>query len=176
MCGLASVGLTGLRFCQWARRNLSVSRECFRWSLPTLKNLILCGSWVLGQKQHIGRTLSFAMLPYTYKKAGETCCMFCASCSLPCSREEAIELLLKMLCVLGCLEPARPTFSQLLKVELTGRLNGCCSWWSELGVPVGLVVPRDAHSCVRRGRFLAGGVCLSPVTIPVPPALSGGLD
>lgn len=136
MCGLGSVVLAGLRFCQWARRSLLVARECFRWSLPTLKNLILHRSWVLGQKQHIGRTLSFATLPYTYKKAVETCCMFCASCSLPHGREEAIELLLKILCVLSCLEPAHPTFSQLPKVELTSHRSGCCSWWREMGVPV----------------------------------------
>lgn len=122
MHGLGEIGsvvLTGLRFCQRARRSLSVSREYFSWSLLTLKNLILW-SVVLGQKQHIDRTFSFAMLPYTYMKAGETCYMFCAPRSLPRYREEAIKLLAKDAV---CSQSPRTGSSHLLSV-LKDPANG----------------------------------------------------
>lgn len=77
--------------------------------------------------------------------------------------------LLKMLCILSHLEPARPTFSQLLKIQLMRCLDFCCSQWREMGVPVGQVIPCDAPKWVRWDTFLAGGVCLLPLTVDMLP-------
>lgn len=86
--------------------------------------------------------MALAMLPYIYEKDWRDLLRDCASCCLPCDREEAAKLV-KVLCVLSHPDPAWPTSFQLLKVYQVSHLDCWCSQWREVDVHVGQVISFD---------------------------------
>lgn len=172
MYGLGEIGsmmLTGFRFCYWDRRNLSVPREYFRWSCPRWGTWSCEEVWFWDWNNTWATPCLLPCCPIPIKRLDKP-----AVCSLPHVLYPIIEkrqsnYLLKMLCILSHLEPACPTFSQLLKIQLMSCLDFCCSQWREMGVHLGQVIPCDAPKWVRWGTFLAGGVCLLPLTVDILP-------